>query len=192
MKKISILLLLFLLGCQQNKKSKQLIDLVPTDPLLIVKNTSFQEKNSIDFNVRLNEVLDTSIDSILYNHKDSEVLISYHKIGKDKIIPIVFSKSNPILNFRKNILDTIFYDKHVIKKIGSENNFYYSTFKNDVFIESKSKLLVENSIRNSNLISKKSDEELIDLYKISDSKNCHICFRKITTVHKNSRINRFF
>jgi hypothetical protein len=117
MKKISILLLLFLLGCQQNKKSKQLIDLVPTDPLLIVKNTSFQEKNSIDFNVRLNEVLDTSIDSILYNHKDSEVLISYHKIGKDKIIPIVFSKSNPILNFRKNILDTIFYDKHVIKKL---------------------------------------------------------------------------
>ena len=55
MKRISILLLLFLLGCQQNKKSKQLIDLVPTDPLLIVKNTSFQEKNSIDFNARLNE-----------------------------------------------------------------------------------------------------------------------------------------
>ncbi|MGB0487180.1 MAG: hypothetical protein ACPGJB_03975, partial [Flavobacteriaceae bacterium] len=170
MKKISILLLLFLLGCQQNKKSKQLIDLVPTDPLLIVKNTSFQEKNSIDFNVRLNEVLDTNIDSILHNHKDSKVLISYHKIGKDKIIPIVFSKSNPMLNFRKNILDTIFYDKHVIKKIGSDNNFYYSTFKNDIFIESKSKLLVENSIRNSNLISKKSDKELIDLYKISDSK----------------------
>ena len=86
MKKISILLLLFLLGCQQNKNSKQLIDLVPTDPLLIVKNTSFQEKNSIDFNVRLNEVLDTNIDSILHNHKDSKVLISYHKIGKDKII----------------------------------------------------------------------------------------------------------
>jgi len=80
MKKISILLLLFLLGCQQNKKSKQLIDLVPTDPLLIVKNTSFQEKNSIDFNVRLNEVLDTSIDSILYNHK--QIIISIIQLSK--------------------------------------------------------------------------------------------------------------
>ena len=192
MKKISILLLLFILGCQQNKNSKQLIDLVPTDPLLIVKNTSFQEDNSIDFNLKLNQILGTSIDSILFNHKDSKVLISYHKIGKNKIIPIVFSKSNPMLNFRKNILDTIFYDKHVIKKIGSENNFYYSTFKNDIFIESKSKLLVENSIRNSNLISKKSDKELIDLYKISDSKIVIFVSEKLQQYIKPKELIDFF
>lgn len=192
MKKISILLLLFLFGCQQNKNSKQLIDLVPTDPLLIVKNTSFQDDNSIDFNLKLNEVLGISIDSILFNHKDSKVLISYHKIGKNKIIPIVFSNSNPMLNFRKNILDTIFYDKHVIKKIGSENNFYYSTFKNDTFIESKSKLLVENSIRNSNLISKKSDKELIDLYKISDSKIVIFVSEKLQQYIKPKELIDFF
>ena len=169
MKKTCIILLLSLLSCQQNNNTNNLIDLVPTDPLLLVKNNNFSDKNLINFNRSLNKILKVNLDSILSKINESEILVSYHKIGKSTITPIVFSRSNTNLYFKKNILDSIIYDRHVIKRIGDESNFYYSTLKNNILIESESKLLIENSIRNSNIISKNSKNELIKLYNVSDS-----------------------
>ena len=169
MKKSWIILLLILSGCQQNNNTNRLIDLVPTDPLLLIKNNNYSEKNLINFNRNLNKILNVKNDSILSKIGNSEILVSYHKIGKNKITPIIFSKSNTNSKFQKNIIDSIVYDRHIIKRIGNDNNFYYSTLKNGIHIQSESKLLIENSIRNSNLVLKNSNNELEELYNISNS-----------------------
>jgi len=169
MKKSWIILLLFLAGCQQNNNTNRLIDLVPTNPILLIKNNNYSEKNLINFNRNLNKILNVDNDSILSKIGDSDILVSYHIIGKNKITPIIFSKSNRNSKFQKNIIDSIVYDRHIIKRIGNDNNFYYSTLKNGIHIESESKLLIENSIRNSNLVLKNSNNELEELYNISNS-----------------------
>ena len=169
MKKSWIILLLFLAGCQQNNNTNRLIDLVPTNPVLLIKNNNYSEKNLINFNRNLNKILNVDNDSILSKIGDSDILVSYHTIGKNKITPIIFSKSNTNSKFQKNIIDSIVYDRHIIKRIGNDNNFYYSTLKNGIHIESESKLLIENSIRNSNLVLKNSNNELEELYNISNS-----------------------
>ena len=201
MKKSWIILILFLSGCQQNNNTNRLIDLVPTDPVLLIKNNNYLEKNLINFNRNLNKILNVKNDSILSKIGNSEILVSYHKIGKNKITPIIFSKSNTNSKFQKNIIDSIVYDRHIIKRIGNDNNFYYSTLKNGINIQSESKLLIENSIRNSNLVLKNSNKELEELYNISNSNivifiskelKSFVDFDKLTEIINISKLSNWF
>ena len=50
MKRLLILLILFFSSCQHNNNVKSLIDLVPTDPVLIIKNRTDLNNNLINFN----------------------------------------------------------------------------------------------------------------------------------------------
>ena len=167
MKRLLILLLLFLSSCQHNNNVKSLIDLVPTDPVLIIKNRTDLNNNLVNFNNGLNQILVKNLDSI--SDYDSKTLTSYHVIGKNEIKPITFRYFIAGYYENKNIIDSIQYENHLIKKIGDEEYFYFSTVKNNILIQSKSKLLIENSLRNSNLVKKNTEQDLLDLNKISNS-----------------------
>ena len=97
------------------------------------------------------------------------MLISYHKIGKKKIVPIYFTKSNNKNIRSAEVIDSILYDGSIIKKIGNKKTYKFLTKKNNINIESESKLLVENSIRKSNLVFKEKSSDLKKLYNISSS-----------------------
>ena len=167
-KKIFLLMTLIFIGCQNEKKYNSLIDLVPTNPLILVKYDS--SISSEKFNQNFNNLINIKIDSVLKNYGKDEILISYHKIGKKSIVPIYFTSSENKNNDFEKIIDSILYDGSIIKKIGTEKKYKFVTKKNNVTIESESKLLVENSIRKSNHIFKEKDSDLRKLYNISNSK----------------------
>ena len=167
-KKIFLLMTLIFIGCQNEKKYNSLIDLVPTNPLILVKYDS--SISAEKFNQNFNNLINIKIDSVLKNYGKDEILISYHKIGKKSIVPIYFTSSENKNNDFEKIIDSILYDGSIIKKIGTEKKYKFVTKKNNVTIESESKLLVENSIRKSNHIFKEKDSDLRKLYNISNSK----------------------
>ena len=190
MKRLLILLILFFSSCQHNNNVKSLIDLVPTDPVLIIKNRADLNNNLINFNNGLNQILVKNLDSI--TDYDSETLTSYHVIGKNEIKPISFRYFNAGYYENKNIIDSIQYENHLIKKIGDEEYFYFSTVKNNVLIQSKSKLLIENSLRNSNLVKKNTEQDLLDLNKISNSNTVLFISEKLEDYIDNKELNYFF
>jgi hypothetical protein len=106
----------------------------------------------------------------LTSYEKDEVLISYHKIGKKSIVPIYFTSSENKKIESKVVIDSILYDGSIIKRIGTEKKYKFVTKKNNVTIESESKLLVENTIRKSNHVFKEKVSDLKKLYNISNSK----------------------
>jgi hypothetical protein len=106
----------------------------------------------------------------LTSYEKDEVLISYHKIGKKSIVPIYFTNSENKKIESKVVIDSILYDGSIIKRIGTEKKYKFVTKKNNVTIESESKLLVENTIRKSNHVFKEKVSDLKKLYNISNSK----------------------
>ena len=109
---------LIFIGCQNEKKYNSLIDLVPTNPLILVKYDS--SISSEKFNQNFNNLINIKIDSVLKNYGKDEILISYHKIGKKSIVPIYFTSSENKNNNFEKIIDSILYDGSIIKKIGTE------------------------------------------------------------------------
>ena len=192
MKKLLLVLLFFGVSCQQNNDVKSFIDLIPSNPLLIIKNSKDFNNSLVNFNKNLNKLLLKKSDSILDYKLESESLISYHKIGKNEIKPISFRYFNEGYYKNRNIIDSVLYDGYIIKKIGNEEYFYFSTVKNNILIQSESKLLIENSIRNSNLVSKKLDQDLLDLNKISNSNTVLFVSEKLKNFIDNKDLNYFF
>ena len=166
-KKILLILTFIFIGCQNEKKYTSLIDFVPTNPLILIKYHS--SSNAERFSQNFNNLINVKIDSILRDYGKDEVLISYHKIGKKKIVPIYFTKSNNKNIRSAEVIDSILYDGSIIKKIGNKKKYKFVTKKNNINIESESKLLVENSIRKSNLVFKEKSSDLKKLYNISSS-----------------------
>ena len=166
--------------------------MVPTDPVLIIKNRADLNKNLVNFNNGLNQILVKNLDSIKDYDLPSETLTSYHVIGKNEIKPISFRHYIAGYYENKNIIDSIEYENHLIKKIGNEEYFHFSTVKNNILIQSESKLLIENSLRNSNLINKNNEEELLDLDKISNSSTVLFISEKLENFIDNKELNYFF
>ena len=166
--KIFLLLALIFIGCQNEKKYNSLIDLVPSNPLILIKYKS--SSNAQKFNQIFNKLINIKIDSVLTSYEKDEVLISYHKIGKKSIVPIYFTSSENKKIESKVVIDSILYDGSIIKRIGTEKKYKFVTKKNNVTIESESKLLVENTIRKSNHVFKEKVSDLKKLYNISNSK----------------------
>ncbi|MBT7573035.1 MAG: hypothetical protein HN629_01430, partial [Flavobacteriaceae bacterium] len=126
--------------------------------------------NAQKFNQIFNNLINIKIDSVLTSYEKDEVLISYHKIGKKSIVPIYFTSSENKKTESKVVIDSILYDGSIIKRIGTEKKYKFVTKKNNVTIESESKLLVENTIRKSNHVFKEKVSDLKKLYNISNSK----------------------
>ena len=187
-KEIILLLSLLFLGCQNKIKINSLIDLVPADPLLIINYKS--NSNIENFNQNFNILINIKIDSVSKKYRSGEILISYHKIGKKNIVPVYFTSIDNTKH--EETIDTIFYDGSLIKRIGEKNKYKYSTQKNNIHIESTSKLLVENSIRKSNQVFKIPNKELRKLYDISNSEISLLISENIKDYLDNKKLFSFF
>ena len=110
MKKILLfLLVLSIIRCDNNYyKEVNLIDLVPTDPVLLVKYESSNKINVETFNKSFNTLINHQIDSISQRFLDKPLLISYHNIGKNNLQSILFTNEKNILK-QHNTKDSLLY-----------------------------------------------------------------------------------
>ena len=172
MKKILLILFtLSIINCENSyEKKTNLIDLVPTNPLLLIKYESLKDYKSETFYKNFKSVLGFNHDSISNNFIEKPVLISYHNIGKNNLKHVLFTETkNVIKQKNESTEDSINYNGYIIKKLKKNNKLYYFTEKNGVYIESTEKLLIENSLRNSNHISSGVESDFEKLYKSSSS-----------------------
>ena len=91
MKKILLFLLPFLIiNCEYSDNKKiNLIDLVPTNPILLIKYKSASKTKLETFNINFNSLINQKIDSISKRFSDGVLLISFHNIGKNNLQNIV-------------------------------------------------------------------------------------------------------
>lgn len=168
-KTLLFFLCLLIINCDNSyEKELNLIDLIPTNPILLVKYNSTRKTNTEVFNKNLNLLINQKTNSISNRFFEDPVLISYHNIGKNNIESIFFSNEK---NIRTNykIEDSTKYDGYIIKKRTIKDINHFSSVKNGIYMESKSKLLIENTLRSSNHMSTEKSSDLKKLYGISDS-----------------------
>ena len=92
-KTLLFFLVLLIINCDSSiKKELNLIDFVPTNPVLLVKYNSTIKTNTESFNKNFNLLINHKTDSISKRFLKEPVLISYHKVGKKNIQSIVFSR----------------------------------------------------------------------------------------------------
>ena len=172
MKKILLILLtLSIISCENSyQKTTTLLDLVPTNPLLLIKYESIKETKSEIFYNNFKSIVDINLDSISKKFSNKPILISYHNIGKNSLQHILLTDLENVIELKNEIIeDSIKYNGFIIKKLNKNNNTYYSSEKNGIYIESINKLLIENSLRNSNHIASNRDNDFDKLYKISNT-----------------------
>jgi hypothetical protein len=172
MKKILLILFtLSIISCENSyEKKTNLIDFVPTNPLMLIKYESLKDYESEIFYKNFKSILGFNYDSISNNFLEKPVLISYHNIGKNNLKHVLFTEKENVIKLKNETTeDSINYNGYIIKKFKNNNKLYYYTKKNGVYIESTEKLLIENSLRNSNHISSSVESDFEKLYKSSSS-----------------------
>ncbi len=173
MKKILLIIFtLSIINCENSyEKTSRLIDFVPTNPLLLIKYESAIDHKSDVFHKNFKSITELKPDSILNKFLEKPMLISYHNIGKNSLEYILFTEFENVLELKNEVLeDSINYNGFIIKKIKTNNKSFYFTKKNGVYMQSLNKLLIENSLRNSNHISSDINNEFYKLYQSSSSK----------------------
>ena len=121
------------------------------------------------------------------------MLISYHNIGKNSLEYILFTEFENVLELKNEVLEySINYNGFIIKKIKTNNKSFYFTKKNGVYMQSLNKLLIENSLRNSNHISSDINNEFYKLYQASSSKISLLINDKLKKHIDISEISDFF
>ena len=193
MKKILLFLLPFLIiNCEYSDNKKiNLIDLVPTNPILLIKYKSASKTKLETFNINFNSLINQKIDSISKRFSDGALLISFHNIGKNNLQSIIFSEKKSFYK-KVKVEDSVNYNGFTISKKIIDNIEYFSTIKNDIYIESKSKLLVENSLRNSNHTSTDESGNLKKLNKISNTNTTLFISEKFSNYLNNTKLKEIF
>ncbi len=164
-----ILLILVVSSCTRYiKNDLKLIDFVPTKPVFILKISTINSPNFEKFYNGFNSIVNYK--PVLKNEMffDKPVIISYHNMGKNKIESILITEKSNIKKFHATI-DSTNYNGFVIKQNTSNGYTLFSTEKNGIYIESKNKLLVENSLRSSTYLKTENNHNLLKLYNISNS-----------------------
>ena len=193
MKKILLFLLVLLItNCDKSlKKDINLIDLVPTNPIFLVKFESTKKANTENFYKNFNLLINHNIDSISKRFLEKPLLISYHDIGKKNIQNIIFSDEKN-LKLKHKINDSIKYNGFIIKTRFLNNIRYFSSVKDGIYMEFKSKLLIENSLRNSNHTATEKSGYLKKLYDISNSNITLLISQKFSIYLKNTNLSEIF
>tara|TARA_B100001057_G_scaffold497120_1_gene600411 strand:- start:3669 stop:6038 length:2370 start_codon:yes stop_codon:yes gene_type:complete len=164
-----ILLILVVSSCTRYiKNDLKLIDFVPTKPVFILKISTINSPNFEKFHNGFNSIINHK--PVLKNEMffDKSVIVSYHNMGKNKIESILITEKSNIKKFHATI-DSTNYNGFVIKQNTSNGYTLFSTEKNGIYIESKNKLLVENSLRSSTYLKTENNHNLLKLYNISNS-----------------------
>ncbi|MGY8946349.1 MAG: hypothetical protein ACKVJS_04765 [Flavobacteriales bacterium] len=170
-KTLLILLALSIINCENSyDKTTRLIDLVPTNPLLLIKHESVKNYKSDVFYKNFKSIISFNLDSISNKFLENPILISYHNIGKNSLEHILFTDLENVVKLEDGVLeDSINYNGFKIKKLIKNNKSFYSAEKNGIYIESINKLLIENSLRNSNYLSNDLNNDFDKLYNSSSS-----------------------
>ena len=187
-----IIIMLVLSSCRNlNVSETQLVDLVPTKPVFILKiqstNVPSFEKFFNGFNTIINYKFDSKIDNFL----DKPLIISYHDMGNDKIQPIIITEES---NIEKNleVIDSTTYNGFTIKQIKFNERYLFSAVKNGIYLESNSKLLIENSLRNSTYLKTENSSDMLRLYQISNSKISLLYNGKFSKILKDNDLAALF
>ena len=173
MKKILLILFtLSIINCENSyEKTARLIDFVPTNPLLIIDYESAIDHKSDIFHKSLKSIIGLKPDSLSNKFLDKPILISYHNIGKNSLEYILFTEFENVMELKNEIIeDSINYNGFVIKKITTNNQSFFFTKRNGIYIQSINKLLIENSLRNSNHVISDVNNDFYKLYNSSSSK----------------------
>ena len=181
-----------IINCEYSDNKKiNLIDLVPTNPILLIKYKSVSKTKLETFNINFNSLINQKIDSISKRFSDGALLISFHNIGKNNLQSIIFSEKKSFYK-KVKVEDSVNYNGFTISKKIIDNIEYFSTIKNDIYIESKSKLLVENSLRNSNHTLTDESGDLKKLNKISNTNTTLFISEKFSNYLNNTKLKEIF
>ena len=194
MKKILLFILVFsFTNCDKKYTNEiSLVDLVPRNPILLVKYKSSKNLKIENFNKTLNSIINyKSIDSITNRFLSKPILISYHNVGKKNLQSIIFTNKKNVVPINK-INDSTEYSGYVIKKFFKNNGEYFSSIKGNIYIESKSKLLLEDALRNSNHLTTDKTGHLEKLYNISNSNITLFVSEKMSDYLNDSKMNEIF
>ena len=187
-----IIIMLVLSSCKNfNVSETQLVDLVPTKPVFILKIQSTTVPNFEKFFNGFNTIINYKFDSKIDNFLDKPLIISYHDMGNDKIQPIIITDE---LNIEKNleVIDSTIYNGFTIKQIKFNESYLFSAVKNGIYLESKSKLLIENSLRNSTHLKTENSSDMLRLYQISNSNISLLYNGKISKILKDNDLATLF
>ena len=164
-----ILLILVISSCTRYIiNDLKLVDFVPTKPVFILKTRTINTPEFEKFFDGFNSIINYK--PVLKNEifLDKPVLISYHNMGKNKIESILITESS---NIKKNhkAVDSTNYSGFVIRQNNEKGYTLFSTVKNGIYLESKNKLLVENSLRSSTYLKTENNHNLSKLLNIANS-----------------------
>lgn len=171
--KIGLIGLLFLLSCEYASNSKnELIDFVPTNPLVIVNTTDLASAQSQINNTHLLDELslffsDMIPDSLPVSHHDP-ALISYHSVGKNQL-EYVLIRHHQKDTLAQSQRDSIFYNKQLIERVTKQDKVMYETQLEGIQLLSPSQLLIENSIRAQTKSKALLSENFHRLYQANDA-----------------------
>ena len=164
---------------------------------MLIKYESLKDYESEIFYKNFKSINSCNYDSISNNFLEKPVLISYHNIGKNNLKHVLFTEKENVIKLKNETLeDSISYNGFIIKKLKKINKLYYYTEKTTFYPFSNEKLLIENSLRNSNHISSsiESDSEKctnIDLLYslLSDELKKHIDIPELLDFYNISHIS---
>ncbi len=185
MKKLAIIIVVFLISCQQEKKAiSGLANYVPNNTFCILKINDFISfKNDLRNNHFLNQFEETKgykqfqsfISRLNFLNADNESLLCFTEVGKSDFNFTFITKKNGFL-FNKEGLNDILSERYVyentnIDEVTIKGQIAYHSTINETVVISSSKLLVENIIRQINSSIFKPNASLLEILATADSKS---------------------
>ncbi len=179
--KILSLLLLLILGCSQEKSTvSPLLNYIPKNATIVIRindDAAFKsELKNNDFLSKLEkggvyEKIFQKIKALQYIQPKSESLLSFVELGKESFELVYITEMVPEL-FQLNAVteksvETFTYENRSIDKYDLEDILLYTTVIDQKIIVSSSQLLLENIIRNKDVLT--ADPQLNQLFQIGNT-----------------------
>ena len=185
MKKLAIVVIILLIGCQEEKKAiSGLADYVPNNAFCLLKINDFAAfKNDIRNNHFLNQFEATKgykqfenfIARLHFLNADEEILLCFNEVGKSDFNFTFITKKNGFLFNKEGLNDLLsvryVYENTNIDEITIKGQLAYHATINETVVISSSKLLVENIIRQLNSSIFKPDASLSKILASANSKS---------------------
>jgi hypothetical protein len=197
--KILLIIALLFFSCTEKKNtSTSLLDFVPKDASLVIKinhlpGLKSELKNNeflslLKTNTIYKNVFET-IKNIQYLNPKSESLLVFSELGKENFEYLfIVSTADGLYNFdgiKNKSEETFTYENNSIKKYSLEEVAFFTTTIDQTTIISSSRLLLENSIRNT--LEPSINLSFKELYKISNTKKSATLF--LNTKNSNALFN---
>jgi hypothetical protein len=197
--RILLIIALLFFSCTEKKNtSSSLLDFVPKDASLVIKINNLpglksELKNNgflslFKSNTLYKNVFE-SVKNIGYLQPTSESLLVFAELGKENFEYLFIVSTEEVLynldGVKNKSVETLTYENNSINKYEVEGSFFFSTTIGQTTVISSSRVLLENSIRNTT--EPASNQHLKQLYQISNSKKSATLF--LNTNNSNALSN---